>query len=134
VVCQDRHPCARTADIDCALGAGPGGHQVPDTHRRPACTAPTSPEAVGSGLMPSDQNPVPDNSRACEIKLNAEEARLLLDDPALDRIINAVGQDRPGGLDRDALRHDLLICYGRYSIASGLDPQNARLVQCNAPA
>jgi hypothetical protein len=25
VVCQDRHPCARAADIDCALGAGPGG-------------------------------------------------------------------------------------------------------------
>jgi hypothetical protein len=29
VVCQDRHPCARAADIDCALGAGPGGHPLP---------------------------------------------------------------------------------------------------------
>ena len=34
VVCQDRHPCARAADIDCALGAGPGGHPLPDTDRR----------------------------------------------------------------------------------------------------
>ena len=42
VVCQDRHPCARAADIDCALGAGPGGRPLPDTHRRPACLAPTS--------------------------------------------------------------------------------------------
>ncbi len=100
---------------------------MPDTHRRPACTAPTSPEAVGSGLMPSDQNPVADTSRAREIKLDADKARLLLDDPALDRIINAVGQDRPGGLDRNTLRRDLLICYGQYSIASGPDPQNARL-------
>jgi hypothetical protein len=77
--------------------------------------------------MPSDQNPVADTSRAREIKLDADKARLLLDDPALDRIIDAVGQDRPGGLDRNTLRHDLLICYGRYSIASGPDPQNARL-------
>jgi hypothetical protein len=34
VVCQDRHPCARAADIDCALRAGPGGHPLPDTDRR----------------------------------------------------------------------------------------------------
>jgi hypothetical protein len=77
--------------------------------------------------MPSDQNPVADTSRAREIKLDADKARLLLDDPALDRIIDAVGQDRPGGLDRNTLRRDLLICYGQYSIASGPDPQNARL-------
>src|SRR3984893_2412597 len=31
---QDRHPCARAAEIDCALGAGPGGHPLPDTDRR----------------------------------------------------------------------------------------------------
>ncbi len=79
--------------------------------------------------MPSDQNPVADTSQATEIdaKLDADKAKLLLDDPALDRIIDAVGQDRPGGLDRDTLRCDLLTCYGRYSIASGPDPQNTRL-------
>jgi hypothetical protein len=37
MVCQDRYPCARAANIDCALGAGPGDHPLPDTHRRPAC-------------------------------------------------------------------------------------------------
>ena len=79
--------------------------------------------------MPSDKNPIADASQAREIdlKLDADKAKLLLDDPALDRIIDAVGQDRPGGLDRDTLRRDLLICYGQYSIASGPDPQNARL-------
>ena len=30
VVCQDRHPCARAAEIDCALGAGPRGRTLPD--------------------------------------------------------------------------------------------------------
>ena len=79
--------------------------------------------------MPSDQNPVADTSQAREIdaKLDADKAKLLLDDPSLDRIIDAVGPGRPGGLDRDTLRRDLLICYGQYSIASGPDPQNARL-------
>ena len=52
------------------------------------------------------------------IKLDADKAKDLLDDPALDRIIAEVGETitKP---DRDVLRHDLLICYGRYSIASG---------------
>jgi hypothetical protein len=79
--------------------------------------------------MPSDQNPVADTSQVREIgvTLDADKAKLLLNDPALDRIIDAVGQDRSGGLDRDTLRRDLLICYGQYSIASGPDPQNARL-------
>ena len=50
--------------------------------------------------------------------IDADAAKLLLDDPALDRIIAEVGETiiKP---DRDVLRHDLLICYGRYSIASG---------------
>jgi hypothetical protein len=42
----------------------------------------------------------------------------LLDDPALDRIIAAVGKTL-AKLDRNMLRDDLLTCYGRYSIASG---------------
>jgi hypothetical protein len=79
--------------------------------------------------MPSDRNPVAGASQARDIdcKVDADRAKLLLDDLALDRIIDAVGQDRPGGLDRDTLRSDLLICYGRHTIASGPDPQNARL-------
>ena len=50
--------------------------------------------------------------------IDADVAKFLLDDPALDRIIAEVGETitKP---DRDVLRHDLLICYGRYSIASG---------------
>jgi hypothetical protein len=59
-----------------------------------------------------------------EIKLGADKAKLLLDDSALDRIINAVGGAPPDGLDRDLLRQDLLICYGRYSVASGPGPQS----------
>ena len=50
--------------------------------------------------------------------IDADAAKLWLDDPTLDRIIAEVGETitKP---DRDVLRHDLLICYGRYSIASG---------------
>jgi hypothetical protein len=51
-------------------------------------------------------------------KLDADKAKALLDDPAVDRIIAAVGETLATP-DRDTLRHDLLICYGRYSIASG---------------
>jgi hypothetical protein len=50
------------------------------------------------------------------IKLDADRAKLLLDDGAVDRIIARVGDTLP---DRDALRYDLLICYGRYCKASG---------------
>jgi hypothetical protein len=77
--------------------------------------------------MPSDQNPVADTSPARELEVDPDKARLWLDDPKLDRIIDAVGSDRPDGLDRDMLRRDLLICCGRYSIASGPGPQKARL-------
>jgi hypothetical protein len=52
-------------------------------------------------------------------------AKLWLDDPKLDRIINAVGKASRVP-DRDALRRDLLLCYGRHSILSG--PGTAR---CN---
>jgi hypothetical protein len=62
------------------------------------------------------------------IEIDADKAKLLLDDSALDRIINAVGGTPPDDLNRDMLRHDLLICYGRYSVASGPEPQSARLV------
>jgi hypothetical protein len=79
------------------------------------------------GIVPSGQNPVADTSQARELEVDPGKAKLWLDDPTLDRIIDAVGPDRPDGLDRDMLRRDLLICYGRYSIASGPDPQNARL-------
>ena len=50
--------------------------------------------------------------------IDADAAKFWLDDPALDRIIAEVGETitKP---DRDVLRHDLLICYARYSIASG---------------
>jgi hypothetical protein len=50
--------------------------------------------------------------------IDADAARLWLDDPTLDRIIAEVGETitKP---DRDVLRHDLLTCYGQYSIASG---------------
>jgi hypothetical protein len=52
------------------------------------------------------------------IKLDADKAKALLDDPALTRIIAAVR--KPLAMpDRDMLRHDLLICCGQYSIASG---------------
>jgi hypothetical protein len=53
-----------------------------------------------------------------DIKLDADKAKALLDDPAVDRIIAAVGETLAMS-DRDTLRQDLLICYGRYSIASG---------------
>jgi hypothetical protein len=43
-------------------------------------------------------------------------ARSLLDDSMLDRIIGAVGVTPPQ-FDRDALRLDLLVCYGKYSRA-----------------
>ena len=47
--------------------------------------------------------------------IDADAARLWLDDPTLDRIIAEVGETitKP---DRDVLRHDLLTCYGQYSI------------------
>ena len=53
-----------------------------------------------------------------DIKLDADKAKALLDDPALARIIAAVGEasNMP---DRDMLRQDLLICCGLYSIGSG---------------
>ena len=53
-----------------------------------------------------------------DIKLDADKAKALLDDLALVRIIAAVGETfvMP---DRDMLRQDLLICYGRYSLGSG---------------
>ena len=49
--------------------------------------------------------------------IDADVAKLLLDDPTLDRIIAEVGETitKP---DRDVLRHDLLNCYRQYSIAS----------------
>jgi hypothetical protein len=47
--------------------------------------------------------------------IDADAAKLWLDDPTLDRIIAEVGETitKP---DRDVLRHDLLTCYGQYSI------------------
>ena len=53
-----------------------------------------------------------------DIRLDADKAKVLLDDPALDRIIAAVDETLAVP-DRDTLRQDLLICYGQYSIASG---------------
>jgi hypothetical protein len=60
----------------------------------------------------------PGGAGEINIELDADKAKLLLDDQALDRIIAAVGKTltKP---DRDVLRRDLLICYGQYSIASG---------------
>jgi hypothetical protein len=53
-----------------------------------------------------------------DIEISADKAKVLLDDLTLDHIIDAVGET-PTKPDRDALRRDLLICYGRYCIASG---------------
>jgi len=50
-------------------------------------------------------------------KIDADRARQLIDDPTLDRIINAVR--RPFKGNRNALRQDLLNCYRKYTIASG---------------
>ena len=46
-----------------------------------------------------------------------DRARQLIDDPTLDRIINEVR--RPFKGNRNALRHDLLNCCRKYTIASG---------------
>jgi hypothetical protein len=50
--------------------------------------------------------------------IDADRAKLLLDDLTLDRIITAVGETltKP---NRDVLRRDLLLCIGQHSIASG---------------
>jgi hypothetical protein len=55
---------------------------------------------------------------AMNIKLDADKAKLLLDDEAVDRISAEVGEPltKP---DRDALRYDLMICNVQYIIASG---------------
>src|SRR5262249_6947819 len=52
------------------------------------------------------------------LKLDADRAKLLFDDEMLNRIITAVGET-PTKPDRDALRYELLICYGQYCIACG---------------
>ena len=51
------------------------------------------------------------------IEIDANKAKYLLDDQALDRIVAAVGES-PTKPDRDSLRLDLLKCYGLYIIAS----------------
>jgi hypothetical protein len=50
--------------------------------------------------------------------IDADRAKLLLDDLTLDRIITAVGET-PIKPNRDVLRRDLLLCIGQHSIASG---------------
>jgi hypothetical protein len=61
------------------------------------------------------------------IQVSAEVAKILLDDLAVERIISAVG-DTDVKPDLAALRFDLLVCYGRYSIASSAaGPQSKRL-------
>jgi hypothetical protein len=55
------------------------------------------------------------------IELDADKAKLLLDDLTLDRIINAVGET-PTKPDRDMLRRDLLDCYAQYCRASAGRP------------
>ena len=71
--------------------------------------------------MPASRLPLPTRCRRWPMTdhpIDADAAKLWLDDPTLDRIIAEVGETitKP---DRDVLRHDLLICYGQYSIASG---------------
>ena len=63
--------------------------------------------------------------------IDADAAKLLLDDPALDRIIAEVRETitKP---DRDVLRHDLLFCYGQYSIASGPGGLDSSSVKASA--
>ena len=79
--------------------------------------AASAPGATGATGV--DQQPVADSSQAREIEIDADKARVLLDDLTLDRIIDAVRPNRSEGLDRDMLRHDLLVCFGQFSIASG---------------
>ena len=62
--------------------------------------------------------PVKDDVAPNLVKLDADKAKLLFEELALDRVINAVGKT-PTKPDRNMLRNDLLVCYGRYSIASG---------------
>ena len=68
-----------------------------------------SPFARPFPLLPLRRSPSPE--------VDDDRARQLIDDPTLDRIINAVG--RPFKGNRNALRHDLLNCYRKYTIASG---------------
>jgi hypothetical protein len=52
-----------------------------------------------------------------DLQLDPDAAKLRLDDSTLDRIISAVGK-ASRVCDRDALRRDLLFCYGQDSILS----------------
>jgi hypothetical protein len=58
-----------------------------------------------------------------------DASKYLLDDPTLDRIINAVR--RPFKGNRNGLRHDLLNCYVQYSIASGAGSSELNKLQVN---
>jgi hypothetical protein len=64
-----------------------------------------------------------------EKKVDADTARQLIDDPTLDRIINAVR--RPFKGNRDSLRYALLNCYAQYSIASGAGSSGVNKSQVN---
>jgi len=64
------------------------------------------------------------------VEIDADKAKYWLDDQTLDRIISAVDKS-PTKPDRDALRSDLLKCYGLYSIASGAGQPGAIRRQMN---
>jgi hypothetical protein len=71
VVCQDRHPCAR------ALGAQPGGHPLAGHAPPSGLPAPTSAEAVGGGLMPSEKT-----KRALGVGGSADRAPTAVGNPS----------------------------------------------------
>jgi hypothetical protein len=78
--------------------------------RRPA-GAPATQTLAASSVIDAHVFPSPSP------EADDDRARQLIDDPKLDRIINAVGKPFKG--NRNALRHDLLHCYAQYTIASG---------------
>ena len=64
----------------------------------------------------------PSSRTSCAgIKFDADRAKDLLDDEAVDRIVAEVGETliKP---ERDALRLDLVICFAKHSIASAGQP------------
>ena len=78
--------------------------------RRPA-GAPATQTLAASSVIDAHVFPSPSP------EVDDDRARQLIDDPTLDRIINAVGKPFEG--NRNALRHDLLNCYVQFGIASG---------------
>jgi hypothetical protein len=71
------------------------GFRVFSVEREWSAMPNTSPGAIGdTEATGADQNPVADTSQPREIELDADKARVLLDDPTLDRILGFAGAFR----------------------------------------